>query len=137
MNIRTKRFRTIAVAIPAGTPAGIQIPIPDQDDLREAYIEGIETFSLSDAAATPQGLPVVSDGDATRLSITLVDRSTSRVKQMPYAPTRRTLNAGMVREIRDLQCTWTQSSILVTDTIQASETTWALLGVHYRYDSDL
>lgn len=135
-NLQTLRFRTVAVQLPANFSAGMEIQIPDQDDLREAIIDAVETFTDADMISTAEGLPVVTDALSANLLFTLAHKSNDRVKHMPYRASRAVLLAGMVRTLSGWAITWPQSRIRCVSDLQNETPVWAVLGIHFRYPSD-
>jgi hypothetical protein len=130
------RFRLVTVTLPAGALAGSEIPIPDQDDLRQAEIEGIETYNATDLTQGPDGVAVVSAADAIRLVVILADQSNDRVRFMPYQTARVSVLAGETRQFDNWIVTWPQCRIRIVQTLAAVTPTQAVIGVHFRYPSD-
>lgn len=133
----TKRFRTIAVRIPAGSSAGREFSLQEQDDLKGAIIDGIETYNDQDLLANEQGLPIITAADSVKLVTYYVEDSTDRVKAVPYTPQRTAQNAGVIREYRNLVMNFPNSRIRVTQLIANGSDSYALIGVHFHYASDV
>jgi hypothetical protein len=116
--------------------AGQEITLPDQDDLRDAIIEGIETFTAADIVATPQGLPVISDLLSRGILLTFAEKSNDRVKFLPYHPARAVLLSGQVRQFVGWSITWPQSRARCVAPLNNDEQIYLMIGVHFRYATD-
>jgi hypothetical protein len=136
MNIPTNRARLIEIQIPAAAPAGAEIPLPDQPDLRGVIVTGIETFSRDDVAFAPSGLLTIQAADGVKLCATFVQDSVEKVKLIPYQSFNRALNGGNVRQFRDLRPTFEQCVIRVVDVTTNATPEAALIVVHYAYNND-
>lgn len=135
--LQTKRFRTIQVRLDAAATAGREFSLMDQDDLKDAIIEGIEVFTFTDTPLTDKGAPVVLDGDAVNLALCMVEGSTQKERYIPYFPQRTAINAGVVRRYRDLRPSWPQCVVRVVGDLAATEVSYAYIGVHYRFADDV
>lgn len=136
-NLRTLRFRVVTVQLPANFTAGQEIPFPDQDDLRNALIEGIETFTDADQAQTAEGLPVIQDTDAPSVVAIIAQNSNDRVKYLPYRPSRAVLLAGQVRQLAGWVITWPQCRARCVADLNNEAPVNLLFGVHFRYPTDV
>jgi hypothetical protein len=136
MNIPTVRARLIEVQLPAAAPAGSEIALPDQPDLRGCIVTGVETFTLADVTKGPSGSDTIAAAEAEKLCLTMVENSVEKVKLIPYQSFNRALNGGDVRQFRDLRPTYEQCTIRVTDTLGTAVVEVALIVVHYQYESD-
>lgn len=134
--LQTKRFRTIQVRLDAAAGPGRDFSLGDQDDLKDAIIEGIEVFSESDTPATEKGAPVVTDADAIKLALCMVEGSTQKERFIPYWPQRSVINSGIVRRYRDLRPSWPQCSVRVVQALANVGVSYAYIGVHYRLATD-
>jgi len=134
--IRTKRFRLISIRLDAVASTGREFSFQDQDDLRDAIIDGVETFSEADAPYDQQGNPVVTIADASNLSVCITEGSTDKVRYIPYNPMRTVINGGIVRMYDNLRPTWPQCRIRVNNTLASPIATYALVGVHFHYPGE-
>ena len=136
MNIPTLRARLIEIPLSATAPQGSEFPFPDQPDLRGAEVTGIETFSALDLTAGPNGLPTISAADSLNACLIITEASDEKARFLAYTSCRRALNAGRVREFRDLRPTWDQCRVRIVAALAAATQTSALVLVHYRYPRD-
>jgi len=128
------RSRTIEVPLNVQL-AGSKFAFPDQPDLRAATIEGVETYTETNALNAISGRAVVSPADALLLTVTLSDASDERVLDVPYLAFNTLLNSGQVRTYKDLQLTWEQCTINAFGVISSAATS-ALITIHYRLPID-
>lgn len=136
-NLRTLRFRTVVIQLPTSFAAGNEVTFPDQDDLRDAIIEGIETYSADDSSQTPEAQAVIASALDNRLTVVLADKSNDRVKYLPYRMARAVLMCGQVRQLNAWPITWPQCRIRCVQSLgNASGPVYAMVGVHFRYPSD-
>jgi len=136
MNTPSIRTRLIEIQLPLAMPQGAEVAFPDQPDLRGVIVTGVEVFTADDIATAPSGTVVVPSADALNLVMTLVEGSDEKVRQVPYFSCRRVVNAGNVRDFRDLSPTWDQCSIRATLALAVGTVTSALVMVHFRYNRD-
>lgn len=134
--IRTKRFRVISIRLEPAATTGREFSFGDQDDLRDAIIDGVEVFSEADTPYDQNGNPVVTIGDAPNLSVCLTEGSTDKVRYIPYNPMRTVINGGIVRMYDNLRPSWPQCRIRVNSTLGSVIATWALVGVHFHYPGE-
>lgn len=127
------RTRTIYIPLTGGLKAGQEIAFPDQQDLKEAIVTSVETFTDTDLTTSPAGVALVSDADAARLVVTLTQQSDMRVKQVPYLGMRTVRNAGEPRQYDGLLLEWTQCKIGVTANLAAATAIVAAVSVGYYY----
>lgn len=134
--MKTIRFRTIAVRLEATAAAGQEYSLNDQEDLKTAIIDGIETFTASDTTHSVEGLPVVTDADAVRLCVFYAEDSTDKAKAVPYMPQRSSINSGIVREYDKMVLTFPNCRVRVVETLDG-DVQYALIGVHYHFPKDI
>lgn len=136
INKPSARFRLVEVRLPAAMNQGAEIPFPEQNDLRDAIIEGVETFTANDSTQGPSGLPAITAADALDTVLVLSDSSDDRIRNIPYQAGSRALNAGVVLGFRNLRLTWDQCRVRAVTTHASAAENVALIGVHYRYPTD-
>lgn len=89
--------RAQLVFFPLNTSAGAETPFPDVPNLSGENVEilGILTYSASQLQATPDGVSVVSAGDAPRLTCTFNKGADQMFQNIPYTDLIRSLNGGL------------------------------------------
>ena len=137
MNAPVFRSRLIEVQLPAGLSQGSEVSFPDQPDLRNAIVMGVETFTDSDISFGPSGVAALTSADSLILVVTLAEASDEKVRNVPYTSLIRTNNAGLFREYRSLRPTWEQCKVRAVAPLAAVTTTVALVLVHFFYPSDV
>jgi hypothetical protein len=137
MNAPVYRSRLVEVQIPAGFSAGSELSFPDQADLRNALVTGIEAFNENDLSFGPSGVAAITQVDSLALTVTIAQASDEKVRNVPFSSLIRTLNAGLFREYRNLVPTWQQCNVRAVQNFTAGTPTVALFLVHYAYPSDL
>lgn len=103
-----RRQRVVYVSIAAGLKAGGQVFFQDQQDLKDAKITAVETFTSDDVTQGPSGTPAITAADAARTVLSISEKSDERVKEVPYLAFRTTQNAGEPRTYEDIEIEWTQ-----------------------------
>lgn len=135
--METRRYRNIAIRLPATAAAGLEFSLNDQEDLKGAIIDGIETFNDADLSFTEQGLPVVTAADSVKLVCYYAEDSNDKIRAIPYVPQRTAINAGVVRQYKNLRINFPVSRIRVTEALANAAVSFAVVGVHYHYAKDL
>ncbi len=89
----------------------------DIPTLRAPYIfvSGIEAFTGSQLAKSPNGATVITAGGSTGLVVTLTVRESEEVYQIPYYTLVSANNGGLIREFANKQINLTKSYITVLD----------------------
>lgn len=136
INPTTTRFRLIEVRLPAGANAGAEFALPEQNDLLNAIVEGVETYTAADLTTGPSALPAISQADALDTALVLSDSSDDRVRNIPYQSANRALNGGVILAFRNLRLTWDQCRVRIVANHASAAENVALIGVHYRYPKD-
>lgn len=104
-----KRQRVVYVNIPTtALKAGQQVYFQDQQDLKDAIVTAVETSTADDISNGPSGVACITGADATKVVMSISERSDERVKEVPYLAFRTPQNAGQPRQYEDLQIEWTQ-----------------------------
>lgn len=137
MNAPVYRSRLIEVQLPAAFAQGAVVPFPDQPDLRNAVVTGLESFTAANVANGPSGTAAISVADALAAVVTITEASDEKVRFVPYQSLNRQLNAGLFREYRNLRPTYDQCGIRAVAPFAAGAASVALILVHYYYPSDL
>jgi hypothetical protein len=137
MNAPVYRSRLIEVQLPTGLTAGSEISFPDQPDLRNAVVTGIEAFNENGLSFAPSGVAAVTVADTVRLTVSLSQASDEKVRDVPFSSLIRQNNAGLFREYRNLNPTWQQCTVRVVQALSAAAATSAVFLVHFAYPSDL
>lgn len=127
------RTRTIYIPLTGSLKQGGEVAFPDQQDLKDAVVTSVETFTASDIETSPDGQAVVSDADALRLTVTITQQSDQRVKEVPYTAMRTSRNAGEPRQYDALLIEWTQCRIKITADLAALTPVAAAVCVGYYY----
>lgn len=133
MNAPVYRSRLIEIQIPAIFAQGQEVSFPDQPDLRNAVVVGVETFTSSDISTGPSGAIAISPADALNAVLTFTEASDEKIRNVPYVSFNRQLNAGLFREYRDLMPTWEQCRVRAVAPFGAGNASVALVLVHYYY----
>lgn len=137
MNAPVYRSRLIEVPLPASLAQGATVPFPDQPDLRNAVVTGIETFTDVNVTNGPSGAATISQADALAAVVVLTEASDEKGRNIPYQSMNRQLNAGLFREYRDLRLTYEQCGVRAVATFASATQTVALILIHYYYPKDL
>ena len=106
-----RRQRVVYLQIAAGLKQGGQVFFQDQQDLKDAKITAVETFTVDDVTQGPSGTPVITAADAAKTVMSISEKSDERVKEVPYLAFRTTQNAGEPRTYEDIEIEWTQCYI--------------------------
>lgn len=95
---------------------GQKLYFKDIPTLRDKTIVGVEAYSASDLAVTPDGNTSIADADADQITITLVDKNQNEfIFNMPVLNFNPRSQGGFIREISPAKVDFTRSYITVTD----------------------
>lgn len=126
------RTRTVFIPLTGGLKQGASIAFPDQQDLKNAIITSVETFTGDDLLTAPDGTPILTAGDALNVLVTIAQQSDQRIKQVPYQAMSAFRNAGEPRQYDALLVEWTQCRIELTANLAATTATAAVcVGYYY------
>lgn len=130
-----KRSQLITVTLPAGTAVGAKIFFPDIPELRDALVDGLETYVNTELATDLQGNGIVTTTELSYLAVSLVQESDRRAMDFPAASLRASLYGGMFKEFTGWRLNWQKCYVqLVNGPIGANNLSFAL-NVFYHYAS--
>lgn len=123
--------RVIYAIIPAGTAKGARVLFPIDKFLLNRPIVAIETYNGSQLVTAPSGLPVVTSGDAQKVTITLVRQSAEIHHDIPDQLLNTINLFGLYKTMPPTVIDWNASYIKVTDTLQVTGVFVVPLVIHY------
>ena len=133
-NLIIKRSQLIEAQF-TGTPATgkkyqfTEIPNISRNNI---VVYGIEAFTSTQLAVTPNNNTVVSSGVQDQLVVTLIDNDNKeRVYQLPYYTAIRSLNGGFVLMVKPFILNLTRSYVQITDATGISANQVASFNLYY------
>lgn len=128
-----QRSQLITVVLPAATATGAKIFFPDIPELRDALVDGLETYVDSELAADLSGNAVVSAATLAFLAVSLVQESDRRAMDFPAQSLRASAYGGMYKEFTGWRLNWQKCYVqLVSGPIGGAANAFAL-NVFYHY----
>jgi hypothetical protein len=128
-----QRSQTIFIPIGAGATLGSKIFLPDIPELRDALVEGIETYSDAELATDLQGNSVVDVTGIADCVLNLVQESDRRAQDFPLNSLLAVQYGGIYKEFTGWQLNWQKCYLQLTGGNPAGKT--VVLNVFYRYGS--
>lgn len=105
-----------SIIFPAAPSNGQKLYFKDIPTLRDKIITGVEAYSASDLAVTPDGNSSIADADIDQITVTLVDvQQNEYIFNMPIINLNPRNQGGFIREISPNKVDFTRSYITVTD----------------------
>lgn len=126
-----QRSQTIFVAIPATAAVGTKIFLPDIPELRDALVEGLETYTDSEISSDLQGNGIVSIAGVADLVLNLVQESDRRAQDFPLNSLLAVQYGGIYKEFTSWKLNWQKCYLQVVGPNTAGRS--VALNVFYRY----
>lgn len=128
-----QRAQTIFVTIPATASTGSKVFLPDIPELREAVIDGIETYTDTQLGFDLTGTAIVSAANISGLVLNLVQESDRRAQDFPLQSLLAVAYGGLYKEFSGWRLNWQKCYLqLVTAGPAASA---VALNVFYHYEA--
>lgn len=128
-----QRSQTIFVLIPSTATLGAKVFLPDIPELRDALVEGIETYTDSELANDLQGNSVQTIAGVAGLTLNLVQESDRRAQDFPLNSLLAVQYGGIYKEFTSWRLNWQKCYLQLTNNSPAART--VVLNVFYRYAS--
>lgn len=128
-----QRSQTIFVPIPGTATLGAKVFLPDIPELRDALVEGIETYTDSELANDLQGNSVITVGGLAGLTLNLVQESDRRAQDFPMNSLLAVQYGGIYKEFTSWRLNWQKCYLQLTNANPAGTT--VVLNIFYRYAS--
>ena len=133
-NLIIKRSQLVEAQF-TGTPAvGKKYQFTEIPNLsrNNIIVYGIEAFTTSQLAITPNNNVVVNSSAPTGIVVTLVDNNNKeRIYQLPYYTAIRSLNGGFVLMFKPFILNLTRSYVQLTDTTNIAANEVASFNIYY------
>jgi hypothetical protein len=141
---RVRKSQIIEVVVPASSTA-LRFPFPDQPQLRNKFVQGIEFFNVKDVPTAPSTNAVLSAANLSKTFVTFYvnDKTESgEFLQFPCSTLHRTQLSGatassdipFVQELTELhnkEIDFSKSYLTATATVSSGSATSYLLTVYY------
>lgn len=128
-----QRSQTIFLTIPAGAGQGAKVYLPDIPELRDALVEGIETYTEDELAADLTGTSLVGIAGMQGLVLNLVQESDRRAQDFPLQSLRAVSYGGIYKEFTSWKLNWQKCYLQLVTNAPAGRA--VALNVFYRYAS--
>ena len=126
-----QRSQTIFLPLGSNVTTGSKIFLPDIPELRDALVDGIETYTDSELTADLQGNPVQTIAGLQGLVLNLVQESDRRAQDFPLQSLLATAYGGIFKEFTSWRLNWQKCYVQATNGNPASRT--VVLNVFYHY----
>lgn len=126
-----QRSQTIFLPIGAGIATGSKVFLPDIPELRDALVDGIETYTDSELAKDLQGKDVQDIAGLQGLVLNLVQESDRRAQDFPLQSLLATAYGGIFKEFTGWRLNWQKCYVQATNANPADKT--VVLNVFYHY----
>jgi hypothetical protein len=127
-----QRSQTIFIDIPANAQLGSTVYLPDIPELRDAVIDGIETYTDTELAFSLTGNPVVTVAGIREATLNLVQESDRRAQDFPLQSLLAVAYGGIYKEFSGWRLNWQKCYLQLVGTASASTT--VVLNVFYHYE---
>lgn len=128
-----RRSQLINVLIPIGTAAGSKITLPDIPELRDALVDGIETYDSALLATDPAGNAVVTSAQVPGITLNLIQQSDRRAQDFPLFALSSNNYGGIWKEFDGWRLNWQKCYVLVTTSGLFAAAGSVVLNVFYHY----
>lgn len=112
-----KYTRYIRIVVPAGFTVGQIVPFPQDQEINLKPVQALETYENTILARTPDNEPVVSQAGGAEVVLYLYQENMARFYAIPYNSFNTQLNAGIVRQLKDLKINLQKSYIQITGNV--------------------
>lgn len=126
------RSQLVSVVIPANTTVGAKIFLPDIPELRDALVDGLETFAIDELAADLSANPTATSAELAFLTLSLVQESDRRAMDFPLQSLRSSQYGGIFKEFTGWRLNWQKCYIQVVSGTFAAATS-VNVNVFYHY----
>lgn len=134
---RVIRYEVIEIPVPSGS-TNLQFNFPDQPQLRDARVVGMEIYTAQTMTASPlSGGTPVANADLEKSSLTLMVGNLQQIDRMPVLALNRFQDsatpAPFVRDMQlfqDLIISWTKSYVQVPTAVGTTGRVY-VFGVYY------
>lgn len=129
-----QRSQLVTIKVPKGATLGAKFFLPDIPELRDALIDGLETYTEAELAADLNGVPTVQDPGLAGLTLSLIQESDRRAMDIPAWSLRSSQYGGIWKEFDSWRVNWQKCYLQVVDPTNfiASDRSFAL-NVFYHY----
>lgn len=108
-----RRSQLVSVTIPVGTTVGGKVFLPDIPELRDALIDGLETYVDSELSFSTSGVATVTGAQLLALTLNLVQNSDRRGQDIPAWSLRSSQYGGIWKELTSWNLNWQKCSVQV------------------------
>jgi len=105
--------KPVIIVVPANTPAGTMLPFPQDNELDQKVIAGIQTFPVEQQASDGRGTPCFTQAELARFEVVLSDDANERIIS-PVLNFNSLQNAGIRTRVEGLRINMRRSFIKVT-----------------------
>ena len=127
-----QRSQTIFINIPAGAQLGSTVFLPDVPELRDAVIDGIETYTDTELAFSLTGNPVITTPGIREVTLNLVQESDRRAQDFPLQSLLAVSYGGLYKEFSGWRLNWQKCYLQLTGPTAADTT--VVLNLFYHYE---
>lgn len=126
-----QRAQTIFLTIPATATSGAKVFLPDIPELREAYVDGIETYTDAQLAFDLTTTALITSTDIAGLVFNLVQQSDRRGQDFPLQSLLAVAYGGMYKEFTGWRLNWQKCYLQLVNNAPAGKA--VALNIFYHY----
>jgi hypothetical protein len=127
-----QRSQTIFIQIPSSAQLGTQVYLPDIPELRDAVIDGIETYTDQELTNAPNGQAIIAVASIRELTLNLLQESDRRAQDFPLQSLLAVQYGGIYKEFTQWRLNWQKCYIFCLGTTPADQV--VALNVFYHYE---
>jgi hypothetical protein len=101
-----QRSQTIFINVPATAGLGSSVFLPDIPELRDAVIDGLETYTDQELAVAPTGVPIVPIAAVREITLSLLQESDRRAQDFPLQSLLAVQYGGIYKEFTQWRLNW-------------------------------
>lgn len=126
------RSQLVTIIIPANAAIGSKFFFPDIPELRDALVDGLETYTADTLAADLSGVDTVDTASLGMLTLSLVQESDRRAMDIPAFSLASNNYGGIWKEFDGWKLNWQKCYVQLTDTFGALQKSFSM-NVFYHY----
>lgn len=127
-----QRSQTIFIDIPANAQLGTTVFLPDIPELRDAVVDGIETYTDQEVAFSLTGNPVITTPGIREATLNLIQESDRRAQDFPLQSLLAVSYGGLYKEFSGWRLNWQKCYLQLTGANAAATT--VVLNIFYHYE---
>jgi hypothetical protein len=127
-----QRSQTIFVSVPANAQLGTTIFLPDIPELRDAVIDGLETYTDQELAFDTRGLNIITLPAIREITLSLLQESDRRAQDFPLQSLLAVQYGGIYKEFTQWRLNWQKCYFTILGTTPAEQV--IALNVFYHYE---